>query len=368
MVGTSYALGNFKAVGLLLESASGGAISFALGVGLLAVIMAIYESVGGGGGMRAVVWTDVLQGVILMLGCLLIFFAVYTISDQSSVTHAPQLMVSLRDYFVEQWHVVNFASLVFLIAVGAAVYPQAIQRIYAARSDTTLVRSYRLMFFMPLLTSFPMILVGMSVAEWLPSLPVEASEQVIILAINRVVEVHPMMTWLLILCLGAALAAIMSTIDSALLSLGSLITSDVLGPRLVGRDAKALHRFSRVISWVLMVVVALMAVVLPQTIWALMVLKFELLIQVAPAIILGVHSSHVDARAVLGGLVMGCVVTIGLKLSRYLVFWGLADWSQVGGIHSGVWGLLANVLTVLLMPRQRVAAAAQKDTNHDSIL
>ena len=37
---TSYALGNFKAVGLLLESASGGAISFALGVGLLAVIMA----------------------------------------------------------------------------------------------------------------------------------------------------------------------------------------------------------------------------------------------------------------------------------------------------------------------------------------
>ena len=61
----SYALGNFKAVGLLLESATGGEVSFVTSVLLMALIMAMYESLGG---MRGVVWTDVLQGMILMAG------------------------------------------------------------------------------------------------------------------------------------------------------------------------------------------------------------------------------------------------------------------------------------------------------------
>ena len=71
----------------------------------------------------------------------------------------------------------------------------------------------------------------------------------------------------------------MSTIDSALLSLGSIITGDLLGQRLASQPPERALRASRITSWVLMLVMAVLAIVLPQSIWALMVFKFELLVQ-----------------------------------------------------------------------------------------
>jgi len=333
---TTYALGNFKAIGLLLDSVSGGAISFPVGILLLALIMGVYESLGG---MRGVVWTDVLQGTMLLLGCLIIFAAVSAVSPAQSVTHAPALMEALGRYFGEEIEPLNFASLVVLIAVGAAVYPQAIQRIYAARNTTVLRRSYGFMFFMPLITTLPMILVGMSVAEWQPGLPAVDSERVVIIAIQNVVQFFPALGWLLILCLAAALAAIMSTIDSALLTLGSILTRDLFAGKTASADAVHSLRASRRTSWLLMMIIAVLAIVLPQTIWALMVFKFELLIQLAPAIILGVRWSGLGAPSALAGIICGVIVATGMKVLLP---------AEPLGIHPGVWGLLVNIVVLFL--------------------
>ena len=70
---TSYVLANLKAMGLLVEGATGGTVSFAAGVVVLSLVMAIYESLGG---MRSVVWTDVLQGSILLAGCIVVVVVV----------------------------------------------------------------------------------------------------------------------------------------------------------------------------------------------------------------------------------------------------------------------------------------------------
>ncbi|MFT4928623.1 MAG: Na+/proline symporter [Phenylobacterium sp.] len=334
----SYALGNFKAVGLLLESASGGLVSFSTAIVSLAFIMAIYESMGG---MRAVVWTDIIQGLLLMIGCLIIFAGVSSISEIDSVTRVEGFLTSLNEFVAEQAQFSGFFSLILLIGVGAAVYPQAIQRIYAAKNEVTMRRSYRLMFFMPLLTTLPMILVGISVSEWMPSLDKQQSEQVVIFAIQRVVEAYPAMSWLMILCIAAALAAIMSTIDSALLSLGSTVTSDFLGPYLKQLDDNKARRVSRIVSWLLMAVMAMLAIVLPQTIWALMVFKFELLIQLAPAIILGVRSQTLRTDAVMAGLLAGVLVAVVMKISVGTAL----------GVHAGVWGLFANLLVIFAVQR-----------------
>lgn len=340
----TYALGNFKAIGLLLESVSGGAISFPAGILLMALIMGIYESMGG---MRGVVWTDVLQGLMLLVGCLVIYFAVVAVSPVDSVVHAPVLLTALGIYFSEDIQPAGFISLVLLIAVGAAVYPQALQRIYAARDEGVLRRSYRMMFFMPLVTTLPMILVGMSVAHWRPGLPLADSEQVVIIAIQHVVGILPGLGWLLILCLAAALAAIMSTIDSALLSLGSILTRDLLGKHLRAADSAASLRTSRITSWLLMLLMALMAILLPQSMWALMVFKFELLIQLAPALILGVRLPALRAGAVLAGLAIGVVVVVAME--SFVAVNPL-------GVHSGIWGLCANLLALYLYPGRRKVA------------
>jgi Na+/proline symporter len=340
----TYALGNFKAIGLLLESVSGGAISFPAGILLMALIMGMYESMGG---MRGVVWTDVLQGLMLLVGCLVIYFAVVAVSPEDSIVRGPALFAALGSYFREDVQPASFISLVFLIAVGAAVYPQAVQRIYAARDEAVLRRSYRMMFFIPLVTTLPMLLVGMSVAEWQPGLSLADSEQVVIIAIQHVAGILPGLGWLLILCLAAALAAIMSTIDSALLSLGSILTRDMPGNRLRAADSAASLRKSRVVSWLLMMLMALLAILLPQSMWALMVFKFELLIQLAPALILGVRLPALGAGAVFAGLAAGAVVVIGMEA---------LPGANPLAVHSGIWGLGANLLVLWLYPGSRKVA------------
>ncbi len=328
----SYALGNFKAIGLLLETATGGMVSFPVAIIGMALIMGVYESLGG---MRGVVWTDVLQGILLLGGCLLIFAAVSAYSPENSVTRFSGLSRELGLYFTEDIRWLDFVALIIVVAFGAAVYPQAIQRVYAARSPDTLRKSYRFMVLMPLITTFPMILVGMSVAEWQPGLAEGESEQVVILAISRVAEQTPVLSGLLILCLAAALAAIMSTIDSALLSLGSIVTSDWLGQR----DSR---RAGRITTWLLMLLLALLAIVLPQTIWALMVFKFELLVQLAPGIILGVRWKLLQAPAVVAGMLVGVA----------LVFMNQLLPDQPLGQLSGLAGLILNLFVALLWPRR----------------
>ncbi|NQZ11379.1 MAG: sodium:solute symporter family protein, partial [Algicola sp.] len=90
--------------------------------------------------------------------------------------------------------------------------------------------------------------------------------------------------------------------------------------------------------WALMTVMAILAIVLPQTIWALMVFKFELLIQLAPAIILGVRIPKITAHAVMAGLLGGVLVAVTMKI-------------MVGsalGVHAGVWGLMTNLLMIFV--------------------
>lgn len=339
----SYALGNLKAVGILLSSASGGQISFVSGVLLLSAIMAIYESMGG---MRGVVWTDVIQGSLLFLGCLLVFAAVFSLRDAQSILSPPVFMVSFGHYLTSEANLPGMLSLIVLVAFGAAVYPQAIQRIYAARDGRTLSRSYLGMFFMPLLTTLPMILVGMRVAELYPQLSREQSEQAVVYAIESVVQVYPWLSALLILYIAAAVAAIMSTIDSALLSLGSIVTRDIFAHE----EAQAAHSkmAARMTSLVLMALLAVLAIYLPNNLWGLLVFKMELLVQLAPLVILGVRYPQLNSAAVLPGLLLGSCVALLLKSS---VFWGTEDLSKYWGIHAGVWGLLANVATVFLVTK-----------------
>lgn len=333
----SYALGNFKAIGLLMETATGGVVPFAVGIIIMGFVMAVYESLGG---LRGVIWTDIIQGSLLFLGCILLFFAVLKLGPPNG---GEALASGFTDYFTTGFEPVSFFSVVFLVGIGAAVYPQAVQRIYIAKDPQTLRRSYYALFFMPILTTVPMILVGVMVADWLPGLSTQQSENVVIFAVGEIAQAYPAVSWLLVLYLGAAVAAIMSTIDSALLSLGSTIIKDFWANRDHSREVD-LHRASRTTSWVLMAIIATLAIILPQTIWALMIFKFELLIQIAPAIIIGVRHPTVSSRSVLIGLVLGCVVAVLLKLSGYTPY----DVSAPLGIHAGLWGLFANLFGVFV--------------------
>ena len=138
-----------------------------------------------------------------------------------------------------------------------------------------------------------------------------------------------------VLVLAGALAAIMSTADSVLLSLSSIVAKDFLGKTTLRNAPEArLTQAGKILSWAITIFLAWLATSPRITLWGLIELKFELLIQVAPAIILGVIWPRLETKATLAGLVVGTLVAGSLALSGV---------EEVGGIQAGLFALALNL-------------------------
>ncbi|MEM7380925.1 MAG: hypothetical protein AAF361_06980 [Bacteroidota bacterium] len=73
IVSVSFLLSQLMAMGHIVNGATNGEIPYWVGVVALAFVVIVYETLGG---MRAVAWTDVIQGVMLFAGLIGLFFLV----------------------------------------------------------------------------------------------------------------------------------------------------------------------------------------------------------------------------------------------------------------------------------------------------
>lgn len=329
-----YILTNFKAVGLLAERLTDGQLPMVYAVLGLAIVMAFYESLGG---MRSVVMTDVIQGALLLIGCLGVLAAtVAVLGGPGELAAAVQTHPGNEQGMTDRQWTRGF-SVMLLFGVGVAMYPHAIQRIYAAKNWSALRGSFRFMFIAPLITTVPIILSAMAARQLVPGMENAEADQVIPRLLILLIAEFPVLKILLALFMAAAVAAIMSTIDSALLSLGSIFTQDVFRPHAPDTSQATLTLIGKGLSWVLMLMMAGLATVLPQSIWSLTVIKLEMMCQVLPVIVLGIHTQKLSARPLVAGLLVGCAATLVLK-------WGVDV--DLAGWHAGIVGLGLNIATI----------------------
>ena len=338
----SYVLTNLKAAGLLLEVISDGQIPMVYGIFGLATVMALYESMGG---MRAVIWTDMLQGIMLLVGGLLVFFIVlFNFGDAGTINDRVSLYTTGWEA-LDNYQLTKGISLIFMFGIAIAIYPHALQRIFAAKDWSTLQKSFKWMCVMPLVTTLPIMLTAMAAVLILGDIQyLEGSEsdRVIPILLQFLSQEFVFLKFILALFMAAALAAIMSTVDSALLSLGSMFTQDIVRPICPKISDSRLANVGRLMTWILMFIMAALAVSLSNTIWSLIVLKLEIMLQVAPSIILGVMLKELKWQAVLGGVVVGVVSTLCLKFSPQISL-------NLLGIHAGIWGLLINLSSIFFV-------------------
>ncbi len=332
---SNYMLTNLKAIGYILDYVTGGSIGFAEGIIVMAVIMVIYETLGG---MRSVAWTDAIQGVLLLAGVLIIFSVIWV--EYGSLADNEALLLEVKAEFFRSVMFedqIRWLSILIMIFFGISVYPQAIQRIYAAKNTKTLKRSFQLMIIMPILTTLPLIIIAIIGAAHFPDLDKEGSEQIILLMLSKLQNIEGMQ-YVITLFIAAAVAAIMSTVDSAMLAIASLFTQDIYHQQRPDASQKRLTFVGKTFSWALMAVMVYLAITLPSTIWWLIQIKLEILCQIAPAMMLGVHLQHLKSRSVLYGLFTGLLFTLIMLLTP------LPD--KPFGFHAGVVGLLLNALVI----------------------
>ena len=354
----NYLVEQLVAMGQGIAGLTGGTIPYQVGVVGFVLVMLAYAWMGG---MRAVALTDVMQGIALLIGIMVLLAGglyliggdlgsstQYLLENEPEKAAVPPLDVS-----------VGWLSLVLVVGFGAAVYPHAIQRIYAAQSERTLKRSLGFMALMPPLTAGVVFVVGIVGISLFPNLSDTESEQLVGMIANEVAGINPFFFVAMILLFGGVIAAIVSTADSALLSFSSMISKDIYA-QYVNPEASQRRqvRVGKVWEVIAIAVVLWIAWNPPGTLYAIFVLKFELIAQLAPAFILGLYWNRLSAIPVFVGMLAGAL------LAGAMVVFGP---ESVYGLSGGLLGLLLNVgicvAGSLLMPAsQEEAARAERAT------
>ncbi|MFT5468774.1 MAG: SSS family solute:Na+ symporter [Verrucomicrobiales bacterium] len=352
----NYFLAQLTAMGRAIQgltAAEGAAANnaFIWGVVVLAGIMIVYESLGG---FRAVAWTDVIQGTVLAIGfaiLLVMIFVKYgapSITTQQLLATSPEKVLPPTGPDLFKW-----ISYIVIFGLGASLYPHAVQRIYAAKSGKVLRRSMAVMSFMPLITTLVALLVGVTAAVYILDIPDGAATETVLTRVMLDIQSGGWFGYCLVVVVFAAiLGAILSTADSALLSVSSMLTKDIYA-RFINPKAteSSLTKLGKIISWVLVISLAALAIYLNSlggkkpTLIQIMDLKFDMLVQLAPAFMIGINWKGLRAWPTLLGMAAGLSIALLMfilpKIDEVEFKW-ISEIYELG-VHRGLYGLALNV-------------------------
>ena len=165
---------------------------------------------------------------------------------------------------------------------------------------------------MPLTTTLIALVCGITGAVVLPGLEGASADQLLPRLCAVIMGQSAFGYWLVVLVFAAALAALMSTADSALLSISSIFTRNVYQAHVrPGSSQAELTRVGKLCSWIVVAVLVVAAIGTEKTLIRLLELKFEVLIQIAPCFFLGLYWPRLGAAAVLAGMIAGLAVRTG---------------------------------------------------------
>ncbi|KAF1711125.1 Na+/glucose cotransporter [Pseudoxanthomonas kalamensis DSM 18571] len=209
------------------------------------------------GGLRAVVYTDALQTVVLLAGSALLAGVVFSQFDFSW----SRMMAAVPDDHLSLIRPLDdpelpwLGTLIGLPILGFYYWTMnqyVSQRLLGARSVDAAAGGSLIAAALKLLPLFLMVLPGAMAAALLPDL--QRGDEVFAQLIRHYAPVG-----VAGLILAGLLAAIMSSVDSALNSASTLISVDFVQPHRPGMDTRALARLGRVLTLVLMALAALWA-------------------------------------------------------------------------------------------------------------
>ena len=328
-----------QGLGYILSVASGGRVSFEVGTLILLVVAAAYLIAGG---LRAVYWTDVIQGVwmyvAVWVGSLVLVYELFggpVELWQRLAAERPDLLTlpGPEGLFTPGvWFGMTIA-----LSFGIVFQPHMMIRFYTAASARTLkwLGATTPVYLMTLY--IPAAMVGLGGALVLPDL--EIADRIFP---ELLFQYAP--AWLTGLILAGATAAAMSTLDSILHSNMTVLTRDIY-QRFVAPDRSQAHyvMFGRVVVLVLLAVGYVLSVSTHDFLVTLITLSGAGALQLMPAI-LGVcypGRRATTRNGVIAGIIAGLLV---LYLTRVVIF-------QPLGIHEAVWSLGVNFIVTIIVSR-----------------
>ena len=287
--------GMLVAFGFVFETLTGVPLVWGISGG--AIIIFVYTAVGG---MWAVAITDFVQILIIAIG-LVVLLVTVLIDVGGWGTIAPQLpehtfrMIPLENS-AEIW--LNYFRLWLIFGLADITSQSLLQRSFSAKSEQVAQNSFYITGFGYLALGMIPVMLGIIASVSLPGL--EDPETVIpTLALNHL---HPVAIALFV---GALLAAIMSTCDSALLAAASIFSTNVL-PLFKSQPSDKLRLVATRIAIPVFGSIAIYVALKVQVIFNLILdANSVILVSVVVPFIAGVYWKNANRTGTLAAMAMG---------------------------------------------------------------
>lgn len=326
-------------LGYILSVATGDRIPFPLATLILLIVAAAYLMAGG---LRAVYWTDVIQGIWMYVavwaGALLLTYKMFggpVALWQRLVAERPDLL-SLpgpEGFFTPgMW-----LGMTVVLSFGIIFQPHMMIRYYTSASARTLklLGATTPIYLMTLF--IPVAMVGLGGALLLPELA--TPDRVFPELLFRYAP-----AWLTGLILAGATAAAMSTLDSILHSNMTVLTRDVY-QRYVAPNKSEGHylAFGRYVVVALLAIGWLLSIYNLDFLVQLVVMSAAGALQLMPGVLGVCYPSRriTTAAGVVAGIGAGLAT---LYLTRIV-------WVRPLGMHEAIWSLAANFLVCIIVSR-----------------
>ena len=260
------------------------------------------------GGLRAVAWTDLFQGALMFVMLLVSLIMVaghhggFVEANQKVLAVNPELFSrpgGMGKYSLGIWF--SFMVLWFFCD---PMFPQLFQRFFSAKNDRSIARTMLLYPLICTLVFFMPIAVGVLGRLSFPALAGKEADRILPLVLNLIAG-----DFMAALVMAAGLAALMSTMDSQLLTLSSIFTRDV-APRM--RKSKNETGINGRIFVILLSLTGLaLAYKPPATILQIATQTFTGLAVLFPTVIFGLYLKRVFPSAAILSILCGEAALIG---------------------------------------------------------
>jgi SSS family solute:Na+ symporter len=326
--------------GILLETLSGGEIPYFTGALLLTCVMIIYLVLGG---MKSSAMTDVFQG-ILMFSILIIFVIGFFIhKDIGGFSEAGQsLWDNKPEKFVREnnftWEIIFSYTILWPITVP--MFPQLFSRFYIAENDKA-IRTAAWLYptVVPILFLFPVIIgVYGNIIDFDHVLTKSESDNILPLVLT---EYAPLWAGAIV-CVGA-IAAFMSTADSQILAMSSIITKDGL-PAITEIKEENEKQIGRILIIILAIIGLALAYDPPDTIFDIVSQAFTGLAVLFPTTVAVLYWDRVKANSCIVSIIIGEIL-VGWSYWSAKTGNAIPDWFTQG-FHFSTPVILITILTL----------------------
>jgi solute:Na+ symporter, SSS family len=264
------------------------------------------------GGLRAVAWTDLFQGVLMAVLLLVALVMVaghhggFIAANQKILAIQPELLS--RPGGTGRYTLGIWFSYLMLWFFCDPMFPQLFQRFFSAKSERTINRT---MLFYPLVCTvifFMPIAVGVLGRLSFPDLVGKEADRILPMVLTAISG-----DFMAALVIAAGLAALMSTMDSQLLTLSSIFTRDII-PLVKKSPARQTSITGRIFVVCLALAGLALALKPPATILQIATQTFTGLAVLFPTVIFGLYLKRVYATAGILSIVAGELTVIAFYL------------------------------------------------------